>query len=487
MQSRRVAEILEALKAGKPPAMSHEELTVLTGGNLVRSFDRPTRDRLASEAERLVELTGRVQELSRAVHGWSDGTGVFLGASGAYAGPGVREELRSAMNDLEELTRARAVVESLVWNDASESFCFLTLEGRRALADLRNWGARAGDLPHDEFRERLRNYRASLGNAIGRADTILRSLYGWNLLDAMPDFTRADLRLASIALTARPGDAFQAARDFASVFTSPAWQGTRREDHLVGAVVLAGLPGDAAAAMQVFQQTRYALAQRGILPDDTMVVAAALADLPDPDRANAMTRLVDLRTARPAVSPAILAGLARPAFPLEEALRRLEDTSAGLGRLGYADGEQAWAASAILAASPWPFDTALERFHEIAGRLPGAFYSPLVAGALLSTSLLEPTEAVESLEESIGAVTRANFFDLTVEIESLALILSHVVAPLDFHSALAGVPPPMLAPLPPQVVPVSTWFVPHNLWVYRPVVRYIASHPAHVHTIAGFG
>jgi hypothetical protein len=483
MNSRRAAELLEAMASHRAPAMSSEELAALAGAGLVVSYDRGPRDTLVSQAGRLPGVTERVRELSRAVHGWTNGTGAVVPSRSPS---GARDELRAAINELEGLTRAQALLDSLVWNDATESFCCLTLEGRQGLADLHNWGVRLGDLSFEEFRARLGTYRGSLSGAVGRADMILQAMLTMDLMEVNPEFTRADLRLASIALTSQPDDRFRVVNEFAHILSSPIWQGARREDWLVGAVALAALPGDASAAMERFQRTRAGLARHGIVPDEELVVAAAFVDLPVEHIGTAMARLAALRGARPGMGPVVLSGLARSGHTVEDAARRVDEITAGLARLGFADGEQMGAAGSILAASALPVDQAVERFRAVAGRLPGAFYSPLVAGAMLATSPLEPMEAVETLEECIGAVTRANFFDLTMEIESLALILAYVVGPVDLRASVSGVPPPLLAAPPIHAAPASVWLVPHNVWVYRPIVRYIASHPAHVHTIAGF-
>lgn len=488
MESARATEVLEAIRSGRGPAVTSEELTTLSQVGLVQSFDPATRDGLASRLQGLHGLAARVQDLSRAVHGWRNGTGVIRGADGSRSGPDTHVQLRAAMDEFEDLSRLRTLVESLVWNEGTQNFLALTLEGRRVLADLRNWSPRLGNLTLAQFRGLLEGYRTSLAQAVARSHRILVSLLQAGLLESSPEFTRADFRLASVALTGQPGDLHQVASEFGSIFRSAFWAGIRREDHLVGAVVLTSVPGDAGAAVRALAGLRDALIRAGVPPDDALIAGAALADLPGDTHEPAVSRLAHLRSRRSMVSSTILSGLARSPYPVDDALHRLDEAARGITRLGYADGDQGWAAASILAASRWPLEAAVDRFRQIAGRLPRAFYSPLVAGALLAATDLEPNESIEAIEECIGAVTRGSLFDLTVEIESLALILSYAVTPVELRATVTGVAPPMVPALPVvAATPISTWFIPHNLWVYRPVVRYIASHPAHVHAVPGFG
>jgi hypothetical protein len=88
-------------------------------------------------------------------------------------------------------------------------------------------------------------------------------------------------------------------------------------------------------------------------------------------------------------------------------------------------------------------------------------------------------------------VTRINFFYLTLEIEDLALVMSYGVAPLGLSYLAANLSPGAL-PRPPATTATvpqygPSWYAWHTYWVYRPLGRYIATHPVHVHTVAAFG
>jgi len=111
---------------------------------------------------------------------------------------------------------------------------------------------------------------------------------------------------------------------------------------------------------------------------------------------------------------------------------------------------------------------------------------------MIAANPLEPLEAIDVFRDCIAVVTRSSFYDLTLEIEELALILSYGVAPLGLGYLAANLPaaPPVqrVEPMAPPVSPLATsWYVWHGHYVYRPIGWYIATHPVHVHTVAAFG
>lgn len=479
MDIQRATQVLGALQRREETTVPSDEVRVLAAAGLVRSFDVPTQGRMSSDAERIPAVTMDVRQLGRALHA---GSGGDLEAT--------RARLRDATTELEGLLQLKALVDGLVWNDRTESYLSLTLEGRRALADLQNWGPRFPASPLDAFRARLSEYRGSLAQSIARAAWLLHHVVGLASTEVSMPFTMPDLRLASVILSQVPGDVFHVSRRFARGYAMTPWYSTRPDDQLVGAIALGSMRGDEATSARTFGELRASLQSQGFPVDDEVVMAAALVDVPAEHRATVLLRLAELRRQRSTLNPVLLTGLARSPHAIEAAIARFEEVTARMARLGYADGEPIAMAGALLASAPEPLDVLLERFHEIAKRLTSTFSPPAVGGALLATSPLDANEAFEALQECIGAVTRGNLFDLTLEIESLGLALASVTDPLDLRSALAGPPPPgavVSQVVAPARIVGSWWLASHGRFVYRPLVRYVASHPAHVHTVPAFG
>src|SRR2546421_560947 len=132
-----------------------------------------------------------------------------------------------------------------------------------------------------------------------------------------------------------------------------------------------------------------------------------------------------------------------------------------------------------------------DRFAFVASHLTGVFDPPHAPSAMLAASPLEPFEAIDVFRDCISAITRRNFFELTLEIENLALVMCYGVAPLGLGYLAANLPPGAIPPIPAPLAAVPlygpSWYAWHTYWVYRPLGRYIATHPVHVHTIAAFG
>ena len=150
------------------------------------------------------------------------------------------------------------------------------------------------------------------------------------------------------------------------------------------------------------------------------------------------------------------------------------------------------AAASLLAAGPMARETMVDRFSVAISHLAGTFDPPFAPAAMIAANPLEPLEAIDVFRDCIAVVTRSSFYDLTLEIEELALILSYGVAPLGLGYLAANLPAaPAVQRVPPTAPPVSplatSWYVWHGHYVYRPIGWYIATHPVHVHTVAAFG
>ncbi len=135
----------------------------------------------------------------------------------------------------------------------------------------------------------------------------------------------------------------------------------------------------------------------------------------------------------------------------------------------------------------------MDRFFALHSQLQWTYTSPSSAAAMLAVLPLEPAESLAVLRESIGAVSRANFFDDAEEVNNLALLLTAGIGPKlvsdagparpsegssfregDVEQYRAG---PIFAFLP--------------FWVHQsynqPTLRRIAAHPTHMHTVPYFG
>src|SRR5439155_823733 len=127
--------------------------------------------------------------------------------------------------------------------------------------------------------------------------------------------------------------------------------------------------------------------------------------------------------------------------------------------------DRIFAAAAMADLDPSWWDLVFSRIDEIHRRRP-----PLNAILLsaLARSPYSVDEALARFDAALaGMATRCYKDGLVVE-------------------AAASIPP---IPVPLAAVPLygPSWYAWHTYWVYRPLGRYIATHPVHVHTIAAFG
>src|SRR3989442_7595191 len=121
----------------------------------------------------------------------------------------------------------------------------------------------------------------------------------------------------------------------------------------------------------------------------------------------------------------------------------------------------------------------VDRFAFMASHLAGVFDPPHAPSAMLAASPLEPFVAIDVIRDCISAITRRNFFELTLEIENLALVMCYAVAPLGLGYLAANLPPGAIPPIPAPLAAVllscpSSYTWPTN-WVYPPPRRIIAA------------
>ncbi len=483
MQSDRVRAILEGIEGHQEVAVAAEERDALLAQGLVKNVDAATRDRWVADVANLPNLRDRVRDLSRQAL--------------ATPGPDAPPELRRMIASLEELTREKATLDALVWNGPTQEYLTVPLVGRTQLEDLKTWHTRLGSMAFEAFQQEMSQYRAGLSQLVNRASMIYNGLvtneqFQSEEFEAAQPFTTVDLRFASMILAKRPVDPLLLVREFEYFHHDTNWGSFGKEDLLVASAILAALPWDLPTARSNFERIRIQLEYHGILPEERVIVAASLADLIEEWWNPVIAKIDEIQKARPNLNALLVSALARSPYPPTEVLARFDGTLAGMGAKGYRDGIHLQAAAAILASTQVPADALVDRFAATTSQVAGAFDPPFAPAAMLAASPLQPAEAIDVFRDCIGTVTRMNFFELTLEIEELALIMSYGVAPLGLGYLGANLPPGMPPPAPTAAVAAApyfgaSWFVWHNYWVYRPIGYYIATHPVHIHTVAAFG
>ena len=484
MDGSRVRAILEGIEGHQEASVASDERDALVAQGFVKTVDPPTRDRWTAGVSGLTVLRDRVRDLSRQAL--------------ATPGPDAPPELRRMIADLEELTREKSTLDALVWNGPTQEYFQVTLAGRGVLEDLKTWERRLAGRDFAEFQQGMAQYRAGLIDLVNRASWINRSLTldEQGRLDdewtAAP-MTNVDVRFASMILAKRLVNPGMLVSEFQWFNHDTNWGTFSPEDRLVASAILTSLPWDPAIVRSTFENLRIRLQYHGISPEDRVIVAASLADLQEGWWDQVFSRIDEIKKQRPALNALLVSALARSPYPVPEALGRFDGALSGITAKGFRDGIQMDVAASLLASSQVPQDALADRFSYTLSQVQGAFDPPFAPAAMLAASPLEPNEAVDVFRDCIGAVTRMSFFDLTLEIEELALIMSYGVAPLG--TGYLGGSLPAGAALQPPVTAVAaavpslgtSWYVWHNYFVYRPIGRYIATHPVHVHTVAAFG
>ena len=477
--------ILEGIEARQEASATKEERDALMAAGITRAVDPATRDRWTADVAGLAVLRDRVRDMSRQA----------LTTPGPEAPP----ELRQMIANLEQLTREKSTLDGLVWNGPTQEYVDVTLTGKGVLEDLKTWQRRLAGRDFEGFQAEMTKYRGQIAALVDRASLINRSLVldeqsrtsdEWGPSSPM---TNVDARFAAAILSKRDINPGMLVSEFQWFNHGMNWGDFSPEDRLLASAILASLPADPMAVWPAFERLRIGLQYHGILPQDRVIVAASLADLHESWWDQVFSRIDELKRRRPAMNSLLIAALARSPYSVDETMSRFDSATSGISAKGYQDGTQIEVAASLLAASQVPREALVDRFSFALAQVQGAFDPPFAPAAMLATSPLEPNEAVDVFRDCLGAVTRQSFFDLTLEIEELALILSYGLAPLGMGYLGGNLPagaalPPAAVAVAPAVMGLGTsWYVWHNYWVYRPIGRYIATHPVHVHTVAAFG
>jgi len=476
VQAERAFSSLAAVAQGADPGMSTTEAADLAFRGLLRSVSPTTKSQLELAVAELPALTERVRQAGRELAGMAGRRDRPVEAA--------RKTLRELTGRLEELTRTQAALEGLMWNPSTGTFAGLTLAGRRTLANLATWRARFGTLSLEEFLAQMGRTRQGLESIVRRAKDLLLDLESADLL-AEPHA----LRVPAIILAKR-GITGRDLRDrFARCLYAVREAGP---EGLVAAAILAS-EDNLADALERLPRAEEALRRRDLAGPKEAVVAVSLLDLDPSAWDDVFDRMDAVKRAVVGLDAISLLTLARSPHGPEEAASRYGEAAAHVARSGPREGDEHRAAAAILAATTLPVRAACERFSRHMSQITGMYDPPHVEAAMLASSPLDPAEALDVLKEAVGAVTRVNYFDGTVEIPSLALLVVHGAGPEIARFVAEAGPPSLvpgreLAPAPARFVGRDPmWYLWHDRWVYRRTMWYLRTHPVHVHTVPHFG
>lgn len=473
MNADRTIAILRALHVREPVTATSEEVAVLERMGLLRTATRDARAALETTVAPLPSLAEQARAVARSRHAAAGPLSGF--------GPGGGTPLREITSRIEQLTRLRASLDALVWSDAVERYLEITLEGRRTLTDLAVWRPRVGDLPLEAFLEQMAGLRRGLESTIRRADAIVRVA-----AQELP-YMAPDLRTAALILARESQDPLRTATTFVRIHRSADWRGAPPGDSLLAAALLATVPVPEAQVLTTFQQAWMELLAHDPYPEMQPVIAASLAELSPEDRGRALGRLVAIRPNVSTRQPLALLALASSPYTVEEAWARYKTAQEALMDQGIPGGDGLDAAAAILTTSPMLVPVLAERVGRLLVHLRGVFDPPVAPAAMLAWGPLEPNESIELFKEAVGAVSRTSFFDVTLEIEDLALLLVYGSGPEMARFSLSGIPPPPVPLVEPVLLRPAVWYAYHDLWIHRGRMTYLRSHPAHIHTVPYFG
>jgi hypothetical protein len=477
MRADRAGEVLSAVKARIDLELDVQEQDELVMEGLIHIISEVTRRAMESEIEDLEQLTAKVRAASRA--GDSPmGTRTMMAQPSQTKSEDYCRDLRR----LESMLMRKASLECMVFSPRTGTNLSLTSEGERVVEDLEAWKGRYGGMELKELLSRLGAMRAEMSQTIARAESIARELRTYSNSRFL-----TSVRAPSLVLAERGSSAARAI----NVASAKGFEGGIDGDGLMMATLLSANEGTGEELAQRYQHAKVKAASAGIggsgvfqaLP--LMGSSEASADL-------VLERMQALKNSLP-LGDDDLAWLAQSDHGIDRAAVRYEKIIGSLTSNGMLEDQELRHAAAIMAGSKIPESNLLERFFVLHGKLQLAYSIPSTAAAMLAILPLEPEESLAVLRDSIGVVSRANFFDDAEEVNNLALLLTAGMGP-----KLVSEDGPARATYGSRVHeqdveqfrtgPIST-FLP--FWVHQsynqPTLRRIAAHPTHMHTVPYFG
>ncbi|MCU0860732.1 MAG: hypothetical protein MUE65_00225 [Methanomassiliicoccales archaeon] len=478
MKVARAYEVLRTVKGRGDIALSMEEQTDLVTEGLLRTISTEERAAMERDIKDLEQVSARVRAACRGGDAPYGGKVMMAEPSRADRGAHAQDLQR-----LESMLLHKATLESMASCPSTGCSLALTCEGEKALPDLEAWRHRFGGQELRDLLTRIGAMRADMSAVIVRAANIAGDLRGYA---HSPYLT--SIRAPALVLAER-GDTAQRA---VSVATARQYQGRIDGDKLMMASLLSGTEGTSEELARRYDSLRQRASAAGLGPDEGFQ-ALSLLVTDDASGERAIERISSLRGTMP-LGEDDLAWLAVSSHDLSTVSSRYRSAVSGLSSLGLPEDDQVRRAASILAGSDLAMDRALQRYGYLHSRLQPTYPAPQAAAAMLSILPMEPEESLAVLRESIGVVSRANFFDDAEEVNNLALILAsglgpRLVASGEGERAKAAEatwqPPPATQA---RSFPAMA-FLP--FWVHRsynqPTLRRISTHPAHMHTVPYFG
>jgi hypothetical protein len=492
MLSSRASEILRTLEQRQSPTATPEEVGELQQSGAVTPVDPADYQALQGSATRLEDATRRVRELRRQLD-QQRGPKVSLPRGTESPGNGLRAELQQATAELEELGRSRAALDASVHNPATGGYLRPTLAGRRMASELAAWGGRMGQLPFGEFLEQIAEVRQRLTSVVGAARSIYDAFQAQAEAGtgAAMAYSGPPVRAAAVVLAKTPDAGAATTSVFRQEYLGEAAAVADPADrYLVTTLTTASghaLTGELLGVHAAL--TNRGLAEAFASDTATWLVASALVDLPASTLPVVVERIVWLTQALRGLGGFGAAAMARSPYPVEELPARYSAALEVLSAHGFAGGEPIPSAAALLAASPHATPILGERFAALLTQLADVFEPPMLPTALLTALPLEPSEAVHLFHLAVATITRGGFFDATVEIDYLAILLMYGEGPRVLASPGAGVALSGVAPPGPLLTPEvgRVWMLYNNYWAMRQLAAYTLTHPIHIHSVPVFG
>ena len=467
MRADRAAAVLADLAAGRDPAATAAEVAEMFELALVAANDAAQRQALAASASEVPALRETVRTLRRTID-LESGPRSFRTPRFGRAPPpdpsDPRLRLQAATQDLEQRVLAAAAVDAMVLNAATGGYLSLTLAGRQRSADLSTFLPR---VPQDDlapFARRVDALRWLADQTVAFATELADQLF-YETDDApIPAIGGPSLRSSALLLSlpqVRTENASFIRAGVAIAFNHFPSLGTSPYDRLLGATLLSLRAQVTSDVRAEFSTVRAELEKTpnvtGARRSEIELLAAAIVAGDPVDtrllaaRAEALAPLV--RPAGPlAAAPLVLANL-----PVEVTARRYQSGVQALAALGYPYGSATAVGAATLAASPWTEAEFAPRLAAIDPAVRALFPSAPEADAILAALPATPAEVLRIHEYCVGAISRRSYFEETLEIDYLALLLAAgLTTPDTLRWAFAGGEAPTAGPAAPAALDAAT-------------------------------
>lgn len=500
MQVPRANELLQGLSNRSGYAGTPAETGDLAADGLVEAYRPEQQADLAAARGQLSQVAARVRELRRA----ADAThGPRVPSSGDTLPPvGPHAELLQQLETLESLSRQVATLDALV-PDATGGYLRLTTAGRRAVTKLSVWQSRFAAVDLTAFLDALDQTDEALKSAIQRAKQIFGALenreeaVAWQqpggLANTGPEVdasSRTQTRGVALALVKTPRDASGLLEEYIGTSQQLGQDGLETADReLVAGMLVAG-PFGGGGGLTRFRALRDSIAGAlgtSAVPRQSALAAAVLSDLPATVDGWIGTRFAQVSQgiAIADSGPLELGILTRAPYAVPVVLTRFATAMEMLGKAGYNADLGASTAAALLAASPHPVDRFGPRFAYLDARLHDIVGTP-AAPAMLAATPLAPEEAWDFFQATVAAITRGSYFDVTSEIDYLALILGVDPGPFLTSAMSPGAVIPV-AEVPPSASLANASYFAYQQRVFPTYVFWAAAHPVHFHAVPAFG